>query len=295
MCRNIYSWLVTVCLACICSKTLPSVAGSINNAGEGRFIPALLAIPSAPARHQMITGLGVPLTGPEAITTGWVFKVQYAVPASIAQLRPHLWEGWNETKPSIKKRDVASVLPGQHYENYTALDVAMDSEPLPDEDENDFDDGDDSYWLDGEDDTPPEDAQESIPSIESAEGYNAEHSRWTTYRTLEKIGETYGAGGRACVLRSICEAAEAKFTHTGGIFSELLHIIFTPSTTTESLSEHSDNEYYRAEQFGREGAPCHLIFQECSHSILDVFTGIHDPALDSVTIGHKQLLEKFMK
>lgn len=74
-----------------------------------------------------------------------------------------------------------------------------------------------------------------------------------------------------------------------------LDIIFRPSSTSEPPSEHSDNEYYRAEQLGREGAPCHLVFHECQNSILDVFTGIHDPETNDLKVAHEKVLRSFMK
>ncbi|XP_038120306.1 uncharacterized protein LOC119770108 [Culex quinquefasciatus] len=280
-----------------------------NAAEEGRFLfwgkPFLIVPPTAPTRHQLISGIGIPLGTPESITTGWVIKAQYFLPTTVDNLKPLLWEGWNDTRRSLGKREVGGQVPGDHYEKYEAKEVKIETEKLPDEvesldeDDDEFDDGDDNYWLDDEEVERFQEADQRFPPNEmdakAAEGYNAGQSRWITYKTLEKVGERYGAGGRPCVLRSICEAAAAEFTHSGGVFAELMHIIFTPSTTTESLSEHNDNEYYRAEQLGREGAPCEQVFHECKQSILDVFTGVHDPATNSMSVAHQKLLQAMMK
>ena len=59
-------------------------------------------------------------------------------------------------------------------------------------------------------------------------------------------------------------------------FMVVFHDHLSPSSTEEPLSEHRDNEYFRAEQLGRTGAPCERIFPECVHSLLDIFTGVHD-------------------
>ncbi|XP_026465101.1 uncharacterized protein LOC113367735 [Ctenocephalides felis] len=67
----------------------------------------------------------------------------------------------------------------------------------------------------------------------------------------------YRLNGRACMLRAICEGSENPFTHENGILGELMHIILTPSTTNEALSEHSDNEYLMAEKIGREAQKDH--------------------------------------
>ncbi|XP_039449120.1 uncharacterized protein LOC120428210 [Culex pipiens pallens] len=278
-------------------------------AEEGRFLfwgkPFLIVPPTAPTRHQLISGIGIPLGTPESITTGWVIKAQYFLPSTVDHLKPLLWEGWNDTRRSLGKRDVGGDVPGDHYEKYEAKEVKIETEKLPDEvessdeEDDEFEDGDDNYWLDDEEVERFQEADQRFPPNEmdakAAEGYNAGQSRWITYKTLEKVGERYGAGGRPCVLRSICEAAAAEFTHSGGVFAELMHIIFTPSTTTESLSEHNDNEYYRAEQLGREGAPCEQVFHECKQSILDVFTSVHDPTTNSMSVAHQKLLQAMMK
>ncbi|XP_062554105.1 uncharacterized protein LOC134219400 [Armigeres subalbatus] len=270
---------------------------------EGRY---LIFPPTAPTRHQLISGIGIPLGTPEAVTSGWVLKAQYFLPTEVNHLKPNNVQGWNDSRRSFGKRETVTQTPLGNYEAFTARDIHIDTEPLPDSaggegmDEDDyFDEGDDNYWLDEDEQKSYEDLNNVMPpsNLESlmSEGYDAEGSRWMTYKTLEHIGEVYGSGGRECVLRSICEAASAEFTHTGGVFAELLHIMFAPSTTSDPISEHSDNEYHRAEQLGREGAPCHLVFHECRNSILDVFTGIHDPDTNSLLVAHDKVMKSFMK
>ncbi len=41
------------------------------------------------------------------------------------------------------------------------------------------------------------------------------------------------------------------------------------------MNDHSQNEYHRAEELGRSGAPCEKVFRECRQSMLDQFTGIY--------------------
>lgn len=55
-----------------------------------------------------------------------------------------------------------------------------------------------------------------------------------------------------------------------------IYTVFRPSTTPDQISEHSDNEYLRAEQMGQSGAPCDKIFRECPISILNKFSGIYN-------------------
>lgn len=43
---------------------------------------------------------------------------------------------------------------------------------------------------------------------------------------LEKVADLYGFGGKACLLRAICEAASAPFDGTHGLLGQLLHVFF---------------------------------------------------------------------
>ncbi|ETN58821.1 hypothetical protein AND_009591 [Anopheles darlingi] len=271
------------------------------------FIPWLIVPETAPTRHQLISGIGIPVGTPESITSGWVIKAQYFLPTKVDDLKPELWENWNDSRRALAKRDLAvplTQLPSlaPHHEHYDADNVVVREEKLPDEhasDGDEFDDGDDGYWIDEEDEQLRKDSA-SIPvpnelDPKVLEGYSAEQSRWTSYKAMEKLGENYGLAGRPCVLRSVCEAAAAQFTHTGGIFAELLHIVFTPSSTSEPVSEHRDNEYFRAEQLGRSGAPCERLFPECVHSLLDIFTGVHDPVTNSMRLLHDEVKAYLMR
>uniref|UniRef100_A0A182INK1 Uncharacterized protein n=1 Tax=Anopheles atroparvus TaxID=41427 RepID=A0A182INK1_ANOAO len=278
------------------------------------FIPWLIVPETAPTRHQLISGIGIPVGTPESITSGWVLKAQYFLPTKPDDLKPELWENWNDSRRALSKRDLSGISPGDipvtqlprlhGYERYEMENVAIRQESLAAADgSEEFDDGDDRYWTDEEDERilrRPVDDGELWPApkeIDPAllEGYSAKESRWTMYKALEKLSENYGLPGRPCVLRSICEAAEAQFTHTGGIFAELLHIAFTPSSTTEPLSEHRDNEYFRAEQLGRTGAPCQRVFPECVHSLLDIFTGVHDPETNEMRLLHDEVKAFLMR
>ncbi|XP_035900847.1 uncharacterized protein LOC118507017 [Anopheles stephensi] len=283
--------------------------------GMADFIPWLIVPETAPTRHQLISGIGIPVGTPESITSGWVMKAQYFLPTKVDDLKPQLWENWNDSRRALSRRDVSGMgapvpitqLPASGgHERYVVDSVSMREESLDGSaeqlSEEMFDDGDDSYWKDAEDDRVLQQqaddtlwpaAKEIDPS--QLEGYSAEQSRWTTYKAMEKLSESYGLPGRPCVLRSVCESAAAPFTHTGGIFAELLHIVFTPSSTEEPLSAHRDNEYFRAEQLGRSGAPCERIFPECVHSLLDIFTGVHDPESNTMRLLHDEVRAFLMR
>jgi hypothetical protein len=46
---------------------------------------SLLVVPMSVTRHQLICGIGIPLSGiNEAVTLGWTIKVQYSIPESVS-------------------------------------------------------------------------------------------------------------------------------------------------------------------------------------------------------------------
>lgn len=60
--------------------------------------------------------------------------------------------------------------------------------------------------------------------------------------------------------------------------------LFRPSSSKDSINEHADNEYLRAENLGKQGEPCDKIFKECDRSILEQFSGIYTPMMDMMQI-----------
>lgn len=59
------------------------------------------------------------------------------------------------------------------------------------------------------------------------------------------------------------------------LLSTIFHTL-RPSSSVDELSDHSDNEYLRAEQLGVAGEPCEHIFRECPTSFLNKFSGIYE-------------------
>ncbi|XP_076283260.1 uncharacterized protein LOC143210356 isoform X1 [Lasioglossum baleicum] len=51
-------------------------------------------------------------------------------------------------------------------------------------------------------------------------------SRWSIYRMLEKAAGLYGFGGKACVMKAICEAASTPFDDRHSLLGQLLQVLF---------------------------------------------------------------------
>ncbi|KAI4486683.1 hypothetical protein M0804_006053 [Polistes exclamans] len=101
-------------------------------------------------------------------------------------------------------------------------------------------------------------------------------SRWSIYKILQKVAAIYGYGGKACLLRAICEASRVPFDTHHGLFGQLMEIFFKPSSTEEEYDEYGDREYRAAEQLGKQVAAenCHALYPECHRSVLDIFSTV---------------------
>ncbi|XP_059611412.1 uncharacterized protein LOC132258227 [Phlebotomus argentipes] len=243
---------------------------------EKRF---LIFPPTAPTRHQFIFGIGIPLDLESvAVTTGYVLKAQYFLPTTPEHLRiSPVWETKKTRRdaPSNHSHILPDLLEG-HREVYNADSVLIDGNSIA-VDEEDWE------WMrDDEEDDKEEEEKDVDEAFPTDDDFTIDHTRWHVYRGLEAIANERGFGGRACVLRVICETAEVPFNRKSGILAELIHILLTPSTSSDPISQHSDNEYFRAEQLGRSGVSCAREFRECSASLLDVVSAIHNPLVDDI-------------
>ncbi|KRF97708.1 uncharacterized protein Dwil_GK27221 [Drosophila willistoni] len=99
--------------------------------------------------------------------------------------------------------------------------------------------------------------------------------RWALYQSFETLAYRMKLNGRVCVLKSICESAAAPFDQRNGLLGELLHIFLTPSTSMDTLSEHSDNDYLQAEHLGNAGSDCDKVYKMCPKSLLEHFSDVH--------------------
>ncbi|KAJ8979149.1 hypothetical protein NQ317_016769 [Molorchus minor] len=52
-------------------------------------------------------------------------------------------------------------------------------------------------------------------------------SRWQFYEFLEKEAERRGHGGKACILRLICQESDTPFDTSNGLFEEFFHVLLT--------------------------------------------------------------------
>ncbi|KAI5643905.1 DM4/DM12 family domain-containing protein [Phthorimaea operculella] len=100
---------------------------------------------------------------------------------------------------------------------------------------------------------------------------SSRHSRSLTrelaYTVLESRFKEHGMNGKECMLRNICEAAEAP-VHDNGLLGHILHILFTPSASKE---EGLDDAYYQAEADGTRGN-CEKYLADCPYSLFDIMT-----------------------
>ncbi|KAL0821265.1 hypothetical protein ABMA28_005865 [Loxostege sticticalis] len=282
------------------------IAPIIANVRQKRY----LVYPNGgPARTQFIIGLGIPVDLKEAsVTVGTVIKFQYDLPVNSSEYTTRIY-GFANT---IASRDMSSDTDDAKSENQENEIDADDSRKLNEiEDLEDTDDDNNTLvditfneerrrrsllYSEGgvlnsidtseiNTELPLDEAirrQEKIDMkyLEEPEAEPQRMNRWDFYKIIEHMVERYGYSGRPCLLRTICEAAEVPFNHENGLLAEIGHILFTPSTTKDELSHHTDNEYHAAERLGRsQGLDCESLFPECESSILDTFTEIGEDTL----------------
>ncbi|KAL0270706.1 UNVERIFIED_CONTAM: hypothetical protein PYX00_008016 [Menopon gallinae] len=99
-------------------------------------------------------------------------------------------------------------------------------------------------------------------------------SRYDFYRSLEHTAESFGGGGKECMLRAICESSKVPL-RASSLAGQILHIFLTPSTTDEPPISRSDMDYHSAEKLGREqSSNCAALYPNCELSIVDILTVI---------------------
>ncbi|KRF84598.1 uncharacterized protein [Drosophila virilis] len=205
-------------------------------------IPWLVFPTTSPTRVMFIGGIGIPLEDLEyeAVTTGYVLKAEYWLPETPDSLRTPTALPLNQV-PTLGSVGARRRRP--MFENFL-----VDANELG----------------------------KSTRKLLTRTNKVLSSYRWTMYKGLEGLAKRLGYQGRICVLKSICEAAEEPFHIANGLIADLLHILLTPSSSVDKLSEHADNEYYYAEKVGQSGAGCDRVFKECHRSLLQHFSELHD-------------------
>ncbi|XP_050702849.1 uncharacterized protein LOC126988564 [Eriocheir sinensis] len=101
------------------------------------------------------------------------------------------------------------------------------------------------------------------------------------YRHLENTVEMAGLPGRSCILRAICEVAEAPFDQ--GMLGEMVNTMLTPSKAGRpSMKEEEEEEeeeqlfhqYLEAEVLGRLEGRCGRAYEGCGSSPFDLMPNV---------------------
>lgn len=115
-------------------------------------------------------------------------------------------------------------------------------------------------------------AREHMGHMEDASGMGSMY-RWVIYRGIEMVLHNINMPGRSCLLRVICEHAALPLGHESGLLGELLHIVLTPSSSSDHIVLPSDREYLVAERFGKRGGNCESAYGgKCPSSPMGLIT-----------------------
>ncbi|KAK2586398.1 hypothetical protein KPH14_010685 [Odynerus spinipes] len=94
--------------------------------------------------------------------------------------------------------------------------------------------------------------------------------RSTVYSMLESKLESIGYPARQCLLRTICETAQASWNLNAGVLGDILRILFTPSSSRAEADLRA--EYAEAEKVDVTTRECSEIYSTCKHGIYDYIT-----------------------
>ncbi|XP_044762175.1 uncharacterized protein LOC123319329 [Coccinella septempunctata] len=104
---------------------------------------------------------------------------------------------------------------------------------------------------------------------------SSEDSHKNVIKYIERFLYEQNQYSKACVLRTICEAAVSKFDENGGFMNEIMNIIF--ESMGETIRHHDDLDYIEAFELGiRRPAECRRSYPQCKSSLLDVISDEHN-------------------
>ncbi|KAK7084657.1 hypothetical protein SK128_024303 [Halocaridina rubra] len=98
----------------------------------------------------------------------------------------------------------------------------------------------------------------------------AREERAKIYGYIQSIFERLGMNGRQCLLRAICEIAEAPLLH--GVMGEVINALLTASIAgrPDEAEENMDyNNFIEAEIQGRLNGICELRYANCTTSLFE--------------------------
>jgi len=257
---------------------------AITATDSKRFKRFLIFPPASPTRMQLIAGVGIPVDLEyESVTIGYVLKSEYFLPDNTSTILHFLRDPFDPLQRPLERRRRSTPLIASknendtndpqnidHFEKYDVEAVQIGTGLTNNDADNEYDSRYSDEWngMEEEEEYSPADYR-----ITKQNDFTT--ARWTLYKGIEAMADRKGLAGRMCMLRSICESAHAPFSFSSGIVAELMHIVMTPSSSKDTLIDHSLNEYYRAEEMGKSGAPCDQVFRECKISLIDKFSGIY--------------------
>ncbi|XP_071527775.1 uncharacterized protein, partial [Panulirus ornatus] len=95
-------------------------------------------------------------------------------------------------------------------------------------------------------------------------GQSHKDDRFHLYGVIEGLFDKFGADGRACVLRAVCEHAQTHLMGAG-ILGEVISTILVASSASSSSEEM--HEYVTAEFYGKSHGNCRSMYPTCPISL----------------------------
>lgn len=181
-----------------------------------------------------MVGVGLPVDlDVESLTVGYAFKAEYFLPFNASELYEGIAEPFLPHPIQAEGRRKREVIEPNQYPNEKNLErYSVEAKVIQEESEQNnphetVPGNQESHWYDSENEEDPENNGYTLDDLKIKSPQDLSHSRFTIYRALETLARSSGMPGRPCLLRSICETAEAPFSYSNGILGELAHLIMT--------------------------------------------------------------------
>ncbi|XP_050350340.1 uncharacterized protein LOC126773429 [Nymphalis io] len=97
------------------------------------------------------------------------------------------------------------------------------------------------------------------------------------YKYVEGMLNGFGQNGTSCVLRTLCQlgAEPLHSVNNEDLLHEIATFILNPLNDITDQKDEDSTNYVQAYEDGRNQLDCHLLYNNCTLSLIDLFTTLH--------------------
>ncbi|XP_046966799.1 uncharacterized protein LOC124534824 [Vanessa cardui] len=97
------------------------------------------------------------------------------------------------------------------------------------------------------------------------------------YKYVEEVLNGFGQNGTSCVLRTLCQlgAEPLHSVNNEDLLHEIATFILNPINDVTGEKDEESTNYVEAFEAGQNNQDCHLLYDNCTLSLIDLFTVVH--------------------